>query len=331
MEIDWATLRRLRAGFLEGTAGQHDYWRSVPDLAQYDATFAQRIGWKWDFVLNDLNQLGWQPPAGTLLDWGCGSGVASRACLDYFGTRLITELGLSDRSQLAVEFAINRAREKYPDLPVHAGFPETVDLLVVSHVSTELEQRGFDDLYEIARGAQAVIWVEPGTFPASRQLIQLRERLRDRFNLVAPCPHQNSCGLLAVGNESHWCHQFAEPPPFVFTDPFWAKFSQTMEIDLRSLPVSYLVLDRRPIEALPNDAVRVLGRPEILKPHVRLLGCGESGIREGIVTKRNNATEFRQLRKGRLLSLQRWQCDGQEITRLSGVHRASNPHADSAL
>ncbi|MEI6085322.1 MAG: hypothetical protein WCS70_13625, partial [Verrucomicrobiota bacterium] len=80
-EIDWDALNRLRAGFL---AGATDYWRSERDLASYDLTFAQRIGWKWDFVLAELKRLGWQPPVGPVVDWGCGSGIAGRAFLGEF-------------------------------------------------------------------------------------------------------------------------------------------------------------------------------------------------------------------------------------------------------
>ncbi|MCU0787067.1 MAG: hypothetical protein MUC91_02585, partial [Verrucomicrobia bacterium] len=74
-EVNWTSLERLRAAFLEGSAGGTDYWSSDEDLASYDLTFAQRIGWKWDWVLEDLKRLGWHPPAGDLLDWGCGSGI----------------------------------------------------------------------------------------------------------------------------------------------------------------------------------------------------------------------------------------------------------------
>ena len=63
--VDWPSLERLRTAFLNGTAGGPDYWQTESDLASYDLTFAQRIGWKWDWVLDDLQRIGWQPPADT--------------------------------------------------------------------------------------------------------------------------------------------------------------------------------------------------------------------------------------------------------------------------
>ena len=92
--IDWNALERLRKAFLGGTAGAIDYWQSENDLASYDATFAQRIGWKWDYVLHELTRRGWSPARGELLDWGCGSGIASRAFLDHFGPNSISKLQL---------------------------------------------------------------------------------------------------------------------------------------------------------------------------------------------------------------------------------------------
>jgi hypothetical protein len=313
MELDWSTLNRLRAGFLAGAAGHRDYWQSPADLAQYDATFAQRIGWKWDFVLNDLQRLGWQPPAGTVLDWGCGSGVANRALPAHFGQSTTRELWLSDRSALAVQFATRRAREKYPELSVQPGSPARADLLVISHVLTELSPAGIEELLQLASQATAVLWVEPGTYEASRQLISIRERLRGEFQLVAPCPHQGRCGVLAPGCESHWCHQFAPPPEFVFTDAFWTNFARTMEIDLRSLPLSYLVLDRRPVTPLPAAAARILGRPEIFKPHVELLGCSRDGLIAGTVSRREDADGYRRLKKGKCPSLQIWERTGNQL------------------
>src|SRR5882672_3190583 len=100
--IDWNSLDEMRAAFLSGTAGAADYWKNESQLAAYDVTFAQRIGWKWDYVLAELARRGWSPPRGELLDWGCGSGIAGRAFLDHFGVGAVTSLRVWDRSSLAV-------------------------------------------------------------------------------------------------------------------------------------------------------------------------------------------------------------------------------------
>lgn len=197
--VDWPCLKRLRTIFLERTACNADYWQREADLASYDFTFAQRIGWKWDWVLEDLKRLGWKPPVGTLLDWGCGSGIAHRAFFHHFDTASTTRLHLWDRSSLAMRFAANRVTAKHPALNVHAGLGEYPALLLVSHVLTELEPDQATQLADLTAQAQAVIWIEPGSQEASRALISIREQLRKRMNPVAPCPHQDPCGILASG------------------------------------------------------------------------------------------------------------------------------------
>jgi hypothetical protein len=355
--INWKALERLRAGFLAGTAGATDYWQSESDLISYDATFAQRIGWKWDYVLAELQRRGWSPAAGALLDWGCGSGIAHRAFLDHFGTNGIEELRLWDRSTLAMRFAERRAKEKYAGLKVAAGILPAVEpgfqpggrdvegdeclkpandvvhssdspggkmppsrsgkipdtTLLISHVLTELEPEQVETLTEFAAGFTSVIWVEPGTFEASLTLIAVRERLRGKMNVVAPCTHQTQCGMLAPGNENHWCHHFAAPPPEVFTDSNWAKFGELAGVDLRSLPVSFLVLDKRPITPMPPAAVRLIGRPRIFKPHALVIGCDESGVGEKRLTKRHSPAAFREWKRGECDPLQIWRCEEDEI------------------
>src|SRR4051812_4508454 len=102
-----AVLRRLRARFLDGPAHGGDYWRSENELVIYDATFAERIGWKWDAVLGELTARGWAPGAKYVLDWGCGSGVASRRVAEHWPEQFQT-LALHDRSPLAMRFAAGR-------------------------------------------------------------------------------------------------------------------------------------------------------------------------------------------------------------------------------
>lgn len=311
--IDWNALERLRAAFLSGTAGASDYWQSESDLASYDTTFAQRIGWKWDCVLAELGRRGWSPPQGTLLDWGCGSGVAGRGFLDFFGRNAVTGLHLSDRSSLAMSFAAKRARQKYPKLKVHTGWVERPATLLLSHVLTELTQPQTEALVSLAGQATAVLWVEPGTYEVSCALVAIRERLRAHFNVVAPCTHQARCGLLAPENARHWCHHFAAPPPEVFMDGNWARFAKLASVDLRSLPLSFLMLDKRPAPPLPPGAVRVLGRPRVYKPHALLLGCDATGVRERKLTRRTLPDEFKRLKKGEGDALQVWRCAGEEI------------------
>jgi len=321
-EINWAALEQMRMAFLAGTAGDADYWVDDSFLAAYDATFAQRIGWKWDFVLSELQMRGWSLPSGPVMDWGCGSGVAGRALLDYFGTAAVKQMLVWDRSVRAMNYAVQRARTRFPELQISATHRPDVPeggTLLLSHVLTELNQEQTEKVVTRAGAAATILWVEPGTYEASLTLIAIRERLRHSFNLVAPCPHQGRCGILAAGNERHWCHHFATPPAKVFTDSGWARFANLMNIDLRDLPLSFLVLDKRPIPALPVDAGRLIGHPRLCKGHAQLLGCDASGVHERRLSQRKFPSDFKQMKKGRHGSLFRWKSSEGELAQLSAL------------
>jgi len=300
--IDWPALERLRAAFLDGTAGAADYWKTESDLASYDATFAQRIGWKWDYVLAQLERRDWTPPAGNIVDWGCGTGIAARRYLSRWEARRVF---LSDRSTLAMQFAARRIREnnREQDLWSEPTPPPSTDVLLISHALTEQPEP-----WTLPCDAQAVIIVEPGTRDSARKLVALRESLRDTYNAVAPCTHNAPCGL--AGNGRDWCHHFASPPTEVFMSADWARFAKLAGIDLRSLPVSYLVLDKRPLPALPAAAKRLIGAPRVYKAHALALLCGATGVREHRLTKRDSPAEFRRWKKRDAESLQLWR-DGR--------------------
>ncbi len=82
---------------------------------------------------------------------------------------------------------------------------------------------------------------------------------------------------------------------------------------MRSLPLSFLVLDKRPLAEPPPGAVRIIGRPRVYKAHALLLASGATGVKEKRLSKRAFPEQFRALRKGDADVLQIWQCDGDEI------------------
>jgi len=165
--LDWAALDRLREQFLAGERSPDSYWRSHGDLANYDFTYAQRIGWKWDAVLRELRLRGWRPPAGPLLDWSCGSGVASRRVIQCFGASHFTALRVFDRSPVAMQYAMEQATKRFPalaaeSLPANSDAlePSTnssaagAGTLVISHVLNELDEAGGAALRRHPRSAQ---------------------------------------------------------------------------------------------------------------------------------------------------------------------------------
>lgn len=317
MEYDWVSLDELRTTYLEGTAGKGDYWASDELLKGYDNTFARRIAWKWHHVIRDLNQLGWTPPAGAVYDWGCGTGVAVREFLAAFPEAGLASVGLHDRSRRAVGFATAAVRREFPEVAVTTGEPAEPFTLLISHVVTELDAAGFGELVKLAGRAAAVVWVEPGTSVASAKLVMARELLKETLFPIAPCLHRNRCGLLAPGHEKDWCHFFATPPPEVYTDRDWRQFGKIMGIDLRSLPLSYLVLDRRAPGERPAGSVRILGKHRLYKGHAQLDACDASGVHERRFTKRTNPPFFRAMTKHKTNTLQQWTLEGNEITSLS--------------
>lgn len=319
--IDWPALERLREVFLGrggATAAAGPYWSSPRELESYDFTLGRRIAWKWAAVLEPLLARGWTPPARQLVDWGCGTAIASRSLLAHAAEASFDEVVLWDHSPLATHHAAAAIRARRPGLPLRIADPaETARdgafVLVVSHVLNELQSADREALLALAHRAAAVLWVEPGTSVDSRALIDVREELRRDFHCWAPCPHDERCGLLEAVNAAHWCHHFARPPTEAFTDAGWAEFGRRLGIDLRALPYSHLVLDRRPPTRAPH-AARILGSPRESPAAMRVLRCREDGVREVELTRRAAPDLWRTLAKRRHDGLLEWTESAGRIT-----------------
>jgi len=341
--LDWSSLDRLRDTFLAGKPTGASYWTSRSDLENYEFTFARRIAWKWGAVLRELKLRGWTPPRGPLLDWGCGSGIASRCVVEFFGAKAFSCLRVFDRSSLAMEFAIEKSREALPSLraeivrtntlPIMAGRDvpiaprraetarptrENIGTLIISHVVNELDEAGGRALREVIDRADAVLWLEPGTYADSRWLIAMREALCETFHVIAPCTHQCGCGLRTPENERHWCHHFASPPAGIMGDSNWVRFAQRAGIDLRSLPYSFLVLERKglrdPVPGLLSDGwSRIIGEPRFYKGYAKIFSCQADGTRDLTLQKRDAPEVSKPIRDRSAAPYYRWRLSADRI------------------
>lgn len=339
-KLNWPVLNRLREGFLSGSAANGPYWTSLEDLAQYDATFAERIGWKWDAVLRELKWRRWLPSLVNegkplnVLDWGCGSGVAGRRVIAAFGEENFSRLMVWDHSSVAREFATTAGRREFSRLEVvefASDINFEIDLLIVSHVINELSSTDRAQLLGLVRTVKATMWVEPGTHAVSRDLAKIRDDLRATMRIIAPCTHFAPCGLFAPENSGHWCHYFAEPPSSIYADSDWVRFGQRAGIDLRSLPYSFLVLQQNAYPFFDDamGASRILGRAEHFKGYANLLNCDVEGVQELQLQKRADPAFFKELKRSSSVPIYRWTRDSKRIVGVEKIRpEAGSPKND---
>lgn len=286
---DWEALEKLRERFLNRNT-QEDYW-DHQSLELYDASFAQRIGWKWDFVLDDLEAGTFRPKAGALIDFGCGTGIATEKLRERFH---FSDHIFLDRSQNAVQFCQDKFSVAPKEVPTE-GYN-----LAISHLISETSEPEMQKILDLCKKAETIFWVEPGEKLSSRKLLAVREQLISSHSVVAPCPlSTGSCPLALL--ESDWCHQFAQTPGFIHQDSFWSKFSTKLGIDLRSLPVSYLVMTQLPVkEKVPY--LRSLGHPRMTKHDFTIDTCSGKCFERTSYSKKEHKELFKAAKKHNLVS-----------------------------
>lgn len=294
----WKQLQELRQTFLaEDDSRGQDYWNSPELLRLYDDTFAQRIGWKWDAVIDEVAPRLGVPSA--IVDFGCGTGIAVRRWLSK-APASPSPIFLLDRSVKAMEYARAKIIEHHPAREVHlirstSDIPEG-SLFLASHVANELNEETSARFLAELRRASSFLWVEPGTKALAQKITEVRETLSADFRWLAPCPHQQACGMRAPENAAHWCHHFAKPPRDIFGSGFWKKFSDHLKIDLRSLPLSYLAGHR---DSAPAPRNRVIGRARVYKGYAKALICDADGVTERRILSRHFKSTVERLEEGR--------------------------------
>ena len=290
----WQKLRELREFFLSAQPNRAPYWDSEKTVELYDQTLAVRIGWRWDAVIGQLRNIRWQPSEKLLLDWGCGSGIATRKNLEAFPH--FAGIHLVDLSPHAERYAAKTVQAQFPSVSVRTGIPAGVPFcLVLSHVLGELDPKSEELLASIVARASSLIWVEGGSALLSKKLVLWRDRLD--WPVVAPCTHRQPCGMLAPENHLHWCHFFTRPPGETFMSADWAEFAKQLEIDHGTVAYSYLVLDRS-AAIRPSGLSRNIGSTRVYKPSAKLQLCDADGLHDVELMKRDFPEVWRALKKG---------------------------------
>lgn len=302
-ERDWKRLEALRAQYLEGGSPA---WADERDLEIYARTFGERIAWKWRAVLAEAPVAALDPARGPVVEFGCGSGAASLACLRAGAVSGDATWHLLDRSLTARAFAARRLTDAgVRDARADGRVPDgAIGLLIVSHVLGELDEETRSEVAALAERAQRVIAVEPGSVAGSTTLVRWRDEVLRSGTLraVAPCPHSRGCPLSdrsGAPNDA-WCHHFASPAPEAFTSGFWRRFAERIGIDLRDLPLSFCVLDASEAPACGSDDLepaRILGRPRWEKGRARFELCCTRGVIEADLLKRTAPKLHKGLRE----------------------------------
>ncbi|TFE70270.1 methyltransferase [Methylacidiphilum sp. Yel] len=273
-------LEKLRNIFLSQEKYTQPYWKSEAELSVYDKVFGERIRWKWQSVLRELSLLEWIPTKSHVIDWGCGSGIAART---FYGWALKNNFQLLscffwDYSSLAMRYAQAAFCREFSNIPTKeltlSQIPKPF-ILLLSHVIGELTEKYMDEMLTIAKKAEAILWVEPAKKEYSKKIIELREVLKEKFWMVAPCLHQQKCQML--DQEKNWCHFFASVPRYVFHSSFWSQIQNLLGIDLRSVAYSYLVMDSRKTKMEYGNLFRIIGTVRNYKAYSELLCCSAAG------------------------------------------------------
>ncbi|HEY6879388.1 MAG TPA: class I SAM-dependent methyltransferase [Polyangiales bacterium] len=122
------------------------------------------------------------------------------------------------------------------------------------------------DAFELLAPDGALIILEPASKESSRELMELRDRLRD-LPIIAPCLHDAPCPMLPSARD--WCHQelaYALPPAL-------ADVARAASLRWEGLSYASLVLAKRP-PARRDGQWRVVSDRLESKGKLELYGCG---------------------------------------------------------
>jgi len=250
-------------------------------LARLPATFAANTA-----VFAELQRLAPDFAPASLLDAGCGPGGGSWAAVEAWPG--LTSVVWFDASPPFLDMA-KRLAEDAPGAVAQADarrgdlatgpFPQ-VDLVLASYALAEIapatQAKVVAGLWAACDGVLAL--VEPGTPAGYARILAARDGLiAAGARVLAPCPHEAACPLLAPD----WCHFSVRLPRS--RDHRLAKGAAMSFEDEK---FAYLLAARPQVATEPRTP-RVLARPRAGKPGIDLKLCTEAGVEQRFVPRRD--------------------------------------------
>lgn len=253
-------------------------------LTRLPATFAANL-----FVFREVARLMPQLEPATLLDVGAGPGTATWVAREIWPSLRDFALVESNRDfqQLGHRLAspINNVNWITADASTLPEFP-AADLVVLSYSLAEFRSPEKIIAKAWHAAGKALIIIEPGTPKNFSPVAAVRTQLiTSGAHLVAPCPHANTCPMLATNN---WCH-------------FAVRVERSSEhrqlkrgtLGYEDEKFSYLAFSKQPAN---RAEARIVRHPAVRSGHILLSLCTAEGLKKETVT-RSDKDKFRAARR----------------------------------
>jgi ribosomal protein RSM22 (predicted rRNA methylase) len=230
----------------------------------------------------------------SLLDIGAGPGTALWAaadCWDGIGKATMVEASEAVRSAgqaLATEAALPVSEWLAGDAVGPLPKVEAAELITLSYVLDELAPAAIgqlvDRLWALTSGLLLI--VEPGTPAGWSRILVVRERLIALgARILAPCPHEKPCPLVAPD----WCH-FSRR----VARSRLHRLTKGADVPWEDEKFIYLAASRA---SAPDRAARILAPPRAGKGRIGLKLCLPDGAASGETISKRDGEVFKRARR----------------------------------
>lgn len=239
----------------------------------------------------------------TVLDVGSGTGAATWAVENLTNANQITclerEKEMRNIGIKLMEGQLSFQNVKWQEFDlIKEEITKNADLVVTSYVINELTEedrkRAIIKMWNATN--QILLIIEPGTPEGFKHILEAREiLLNEGASIIAPCAHQNECGI----EKDDWCS-------------FYVRVARTGiqrqakkgELGYEDEKFSYMAFSKMPVKRCDS---RILRHPQINSGHVKVKLCTENGIEEKIYSKKDGEVykRIRKLDAGETLPMER--------------------------